>query len=483
MIKPSLKSQATSGILWNAVEKILAQGGRLLSGIILARILMPEDFGLIGMLTIFIVISSTFVNGGLGSGLIQKKRRTDIDYSTVFVFNVSVSVLIYIILFFTAPLIADFYELPQLIILTRVFAINIIISSFSLVHRVRFIANIDFESIAKINIVSVVCGGTFGIYFAYHGYGVWALVVENLVTTTISATLFWYYSKWKPLLLFSTQSFKTLFGFGWKLLLSTLINQSFNNLYNITIGKIYLATELGFYTKAVSMAELTAGTVTDVLHQVTFPILASLQDSRVQMISVFSRMIRMSAFLILPAMTLAAILADPLIRLILTEKWLPAVPLLQLMCFARIFYPINSINMNALNAIGRSDLYLKIELTKIPFTIVALIFTIPFGVKTMVMGHVVVSLVSFYINGFQSGKIFGYGPLAQLRDMMPMFIVTAFTALIVFIINLFIDLLVLKLIIGVFTGLVVYMGSSYLLKIEELKEVYDLFQNLIIKNK
>ena len=478
----SLKSTATRGMLWNALEKFSVQAGQLIIGIVLARILMPEDFGLIGMLSIFIAISQTFIDSGMGSGLIQKKERKDIDFSTVFVFNFAVSTTFYLVLFFTAPLIADFYNMPQLVVLTRVLAIIIIINSLAIVQRSRLTINIDFKTIAKVNVVSVFTSGAFGIFFAYIGYGVWALVIQQLVNALVSVIMFWFLSKWKPSFLFSKQSFKDLFGYGSKLLISGLYGQTMANIYNIAIGKAFSAAELGFYTRAKSFAELTAGTVTSVMHQVSFPILASLQEDRKRMVHVFGRMIRMSSFLIFPAMTMLALLADPIVRLLLTDKWLPVVPLLQWMCFARIFYPISVINMNILNAIGRSDLFLKVDLSKFPILVVALIVTIPLGVKAMVIGHVVTSFISFIINSYMPGRLFGYGTLSQLKEMIPVFIATGITALIVFLVNINVSSLIMKIAIGLTTGFIVYLGSSHLLKINELKEVRMLIMNLLRKN-
>jgi teichuronic acid exporter len=482
MTKTSLKSKATKGMLWNAVEKLSTQGGQFIIGIVLARILMPADFGLIGMLSIFIAISQIFIDSGMGSGLIQKKNRTDTDFSTVFIFNFAVSTFFYIVLYFAAPLIANFYSMPKLTVLTRVLTINIVINSLAIVQRSRLTINLDFKTIAKVNVVSVLTSGACGIFFAYMGYGVWALVIQNLVRSIVSVIMLVRLSKWNPSFTFSKKSFNTLFKFGSKLLVAGLIAETFRNIYNITIGKIYSAAELGFYTRAKSFAELSAGTVTNVIHQVTYPILASLQDDNKKMISVFSQMIRMSAFIIFPTMTILALVADPFIRLVLTEKWSPAIPLLQWMCFARVFYPVNAININILNAVGRSDLFLKVDLSKLPFTIIALIITLPIGVKAVVIGHVVTSVISFFINAYLPGKLFGYGIRSQIRDIIPVVLISAVTALIVFIVNSFVEMLILKLLIGISTGLIIYIGTSYIFKINELKEINFLVQNLIRQN-
>ncbi len=481
MSKPSLKSVALKGVLWSIVDKFFAQGVQFTIGIILARILMPADFGLIGMLSIFIALSQILVDSGMGSGLIQKKNRSDVDFSTVFVFNLVISISLYVLLFISAPVIADFYQMPQLVLLTRVLSINIIINSLAIVQRSKLTISIDFKTIAKVNIVSVVLGGLIAVYFAHIGWGVWALVIQQIIRAFISVIMFWFLSKWKPSVLFSKQSFKNLFGFGSKLLLSGIYAQTLSNVYNIVIGKVYSAGELGFYTTAKNYSDLTSGTITGILQQVTFPILASLQDDRTRMISVYSRIIRMTAFFIFPTMTLLALLADPFIRLVLTEKWLPVVVLLQWMSFARVVTPLSSVNMNILNAIGRSDLFLKVDLSKLPLIIVTLIITIPLGIKAMVIGHVVMSVLSFFINAYMPGKLFGYGALSQLKDMIHVFISTAIMALIVFFVTVSVENLYLKLILGSISGIISYLVMSNMLKMEEINELKSLFEKL--KNK
>ena len=439
---------------------------------------MPADFGLIGMLSIFIVLSQTLVDSGMGTGLIQKKNRTDFDFSTVFVFNLVISIFLYSILFVTAPAIANFYDSPQLVLLTRVLGINIIINSLAVVQYSKLTISIDFKTIAKVNVISVVLGGLMAIYFANFGFGVWALVIQQITRSLISVLMLWFLSKWKLSLFFSKQSFKNLFDFGSKLLIARIYAQILNNVYNIIIGKVYSASELGYYTNAKNYSDITAGTITGILQQVTFPILASLQDDKKRMISVYSRIIRMTAFFIFPIMTLLALLADPFIRLVLTEKWLPTVVLLQWLSFARMVSPISSVNMNILNAVGRSDLFLKVDLSKFPLLVLTLIITIPLGVKAMVIGHVVMAILAFFINAYMPGKLFGYGALSQLKDMIPIFISTVIMALTVFVVIIFIENLFLKLILGGISGIISYLVMSNMLKIEEINEVKSLLLKL-----
>ncbi|SHF43447.1 Membrane protein involved in the export of O-antigen and teichoic acid [Mariniphaga anaerophila] len=471
MTDSTLKTKATKGMLWSAVDKFAAKAGQFIIGVILARLLMPEDFGLIGMLSIFIAISQIFIDSGMGSGLIQKKSRTNTDFSTVFIFNFAISCLFYLTLFFSAQPIARFYDMPQLVILTRVLAINIIINSLAIVQRSRLTINIDFKTIAKVNVTSVFAGGIIAIFLAYQGWGVWALVIQRIVYSLTSTLMLWFLNRWRFTIQFSKKSFNRLFSYGSKLLIAGLYAQTMHEVYNIVIGKAYSASELGYYTRAKSFAEMTAGTVSGILHQVTFPILASLQDDKDRMVSVYSRLIKMAAFFVIPAMTLLSLMSEPLIRLLLTDKWISVVVLLQWMSFARIFHPISVINMNILNAVGRSDLFLKVDLSKFPITVLALIITIPLGVKAIVIGHVVTSFIAFFINAYIPGKMFGYGGLKQLKDLLPVVFATGIMALLVAGLNRLIDDLLAKLIIGSLAGLTVYLIVCYFFKLEELNEL------------
>lgn len=481
MVPNNLKLQTIRGIVWKAVDSFAVQGIQFVIGIILARLLLPSDYGLLGMLAVFLAVSQSFVDSGMGSGLIQRKNCSTQDYSTVFVFNFGVSAFFYLLLYVSAPYIASFYDVPQLIPITRVIGVNIIINSLSVVQRARLTIALDFKTQANINIIATSVSGVIAIYLAYTGFGVWSLVVRQIVSSIISVVLLWTLSRWKPSILFSKQSFKELFGYGSKLLVAGLVAQVFNNLYNIVIGKAYSASELGFYTQAKGFAELTAGTVTSIIHQVTFPVLSSLKDDTERMISVYRRMIKMSSFFIFPAMTLLSILADPFIRFFLGEKWLLTIPLLQLMAFARIFYPLSVLNMNILNAIGRSDLFLKVDLSKLPMTIIALIITLPLGVKAVVIGHVITSFIAYFINAYLPGKYFGYGAVAQLKDMWPYMIGSVVTAATTLLAIYFIDSTLLQLIIGAITALVTYLLFCFWLKVDELNEIKTVVVKLFKK--
>ena len=474
----SLKSTAIKGVVWSAVDKFAIQFGQFIVGIVLARILLPEDFGVIGMLTIFIALSQTFVESGLGTGLIQRQNRTHIDFSTVFVFNLAVSVFFYALLFFSAPYIASFFNQPKLIDLLRVLGLILILNAFAVVQRTKLTIAIDFKSLAKSNVIGMIAGGVCGVTAAISGYGVWALVIQMLVGTFSTSLSLWFLGNWTPSVVFSKKSFTSLFGYGSKLLMAGLYAQILNNTYNICLGKFYAPASLGHYTRAKSFADLSAGIIVSIVQQATFPVLATVQNDRERLVSIYSRMIRMSAFFIIPLMTIIALLAKPIVIVLLTEKWISLIPLLQWMVFARIFLPMSAINMNLLNAVGRSDLFLKVDLSKLPLTILAMIITIPLGVKAIVIGHVITSALSFLINAYLPGKFYGYGAIKQLKDMFPFFIAAFGMAISVYAMTCFVDNLILQLFLGVVLGGVTYLFISYLLKLEELKEVWQLFLSL-----
>lgn len=478
MHNTSLKSIAAKGIFWSAVDKFAVQIGQFVVSVVLARILIPEDFGLIGMLAIFMALSQTFIESGLGIGLIQRQDRTDIDFSTVFVFNLLVSGFFYLLLFFSAPYISLFFNQPQLTDLVRVLSLTLFLNALAIVQKTKLTIAMDFKSIAMSNVIAVIAGGLCGIVAAINGYGVWSLVVQSLVWSLATSVSLWFLSSWSPSVSFSKKSFNSLFGYGSKILLAGLYAQLLNNIYNICLGKFYPTASLGYYTRAKSFADVSAGTIVSIIQQATFPVLAAVQNDQEKLVSIYSRMIRMSAFLIIPLMTLIALLAKPIVILLLTEKWVSLIPLLQWMVFARIFLPMSAININLLNAVGRSDLYLKVDLSKLPLTILAMIITIPLGLKAIIIGHVVTSAIAFVINAYLPGKFYRYGAVKQLRDMLPVFFATIGMAISVLVLSYFIKNLILELLLGVVLGAVTYLFICWALKLEELKEAWQLLLKL-----
>jgi O-antigen/teichoic acid export membrane protein len=475
MYNSSLKSAAVKGILWTAVDKFASQMGQFVVGVVLARLLLPSDFGLIGMLAIFIALSQTFIDSGLSMSLIQKQERKAVDLSTTFVFNIGLSAIFYVILFISAPFIANFFSQPQLIDLTRILGLSLFINAFTIIQKTTLTIDLDFKAITKSNVVGVVFGGLFGVITALNGFGVWSLVIQMLISSLTSSIVLWLYGKWKLSFTFSKDSFRNLFGYGSQLLLASIYAQTLNNVYNIFIGRYYPTASLGYYTRAKTFADVSAGTVGTILQQATFPLFSLVQSDRKRLVSMYSRMIKMAAFCTIPMMTFIALLAKPIVILLLTDKWIALIPLLRWMVFARIFMPMSAINMNVLNAIGRSDLYLKVDLCKLPLTVVALIITIPLGVKSMIIGHVITSALSFIINAYLPGKFFGYGAVKQLKNMVPIVIASSGMALMIALILYTVDNLIIQLILGGFLGIVTYLGLCRLMKLQEMNELWELF--------
>jgi len=458
----SVRSQLLHGVVWNFVEKLLIRGVSFVIGIILARLLSPSDYGLVGMLAVFIAISNVFIEGGLAKALIQRKNCKDIDYATAFFANVGISIFIYLILFFCSPWIAEFYHEPILINLTRVLGLNIILGSFNIVQRAKLMAEMDFKSLAQLNVTSTIISGGIGVLMAYIGFGVWALVGQTIASTMVLVFLFPIYSGWKPALEFSKQSFNQLFGFGSKLMITGVVATIVNNISTLCIGRFYKSHQLGYYTRASSFSEIISFTMFEVLGNVTFPVLSGLQDERERLVAVYKKSLFFTAMVIFPIMMLTVLLAKPLVLLLLTEKWLACVPLMQWLLLSRMFTPLSAINMNVLNAVGRSDLYMKLDFSKIPLDILILAITIPIGVEAITIGSFVNSFICFFINAFLPGHILGYGSLQQLYDWRWIFLSVAVMALSVLFCLHFVNNVWLQLFVCGLIGLIVYIMCCYL---------------------
>lgn len=461
----SVRSKLIHGVAWNFIEKILVKVASFAIGIILARLLSPSDYGLMGMLAIFMALSSVFIEGGLAKALIQRQGCQDIDYSTAFVTNVALSLVIYAVLFLTAPLIADFYEEPILIPLTRVLALTIILGSFNIVQRAKLMANVDFKSLAQINVMSILVTGAIGIFMAYEGYGVWALVGQSIGSTLFLIFIFPFYSRWKPSLRFSKESFSHLFGFGSKLMITGVYAVIFNNIATFCIGKVYKSQELGYYTRGAQFSDLISFTVNDVLGTVTFPVLSELQNDTERLVAVYRKSLFLTAMIIFPVMVLCALLAYPLVLILLTEKWLPCVVLMQWLCLARMFTPLSALNMNILNAVGRSDLFMKLDFSKAPLTILILAITIPISVKAIVIGTFVDSFLCFFINAYLPGRMFGYGAWKQIKDWRYILLSIALMSVVVMGFMQLVENVWLQLLVGGSLGVLVYAACCYFFKV------------------
>ena len=466
-----LKKKAVKGVVWSAIERFSGQGVQFVLGIIVARLLSPSDYGLIGMLAIFLAISETFIQSGFGTALIQKQDRDELDFSTTFYFNIVVASVFYLILFFTAPFIAKFYEQPILVSLTRVVGLTIIINSFAVVQRTKYDIKIDFKTQTKASLSSIIISGIVGIYLAYSGYGVWSLVWQIIIRRLINTTVLWFYSKWIPKDGFSVLRFKQLFLFGSKLLAVGLIDTFYRNIYLIIIGKIFSVSELGYYTRAQQFSDFPSSNMTSILSRVTFPILSSLQDDNEQLILSYRKLIKLSALVIFPLMMGLAATAEPFIRLILTEKWIDTVWMLQLLTFSGMWYPIHALNLSILNVKGRSDLFLRLELIKKIVITIILLVSIPFGLKAMIIGQIVISVIALIINTFYTKKIINYGFFEQMTDLYKVLLLSVTMGLLIFITIPFINSDILKLIVGIIEGVIFFVGIAWYFNIAEIRTI------------
>ena len=467
----SLKDKTVKGVIWSAVDRFSAQGIQFVFSILIARLLMPEDYGVIAMLGIFMAVSQTFIDSGFGTALIRKIDRTETDFSTVFYFNIAVASVFYAILFFSAPAIANFYETPLLESVTKVVALNLIINSLSGIHNAKLSIAIDFKSRAKISIITTLLTGAVGLWMAYAGYGVWALVVQNLFSSVLRTVMLWIIVKWHPKLVFSWKSFKELFSFGSKLLASGLLDTLYNNIYTLVIGKVFSPSTLGVYSKANALAEFPSSNITGVLQGVTFPVLSTIQNEEERLADAYKRFLRLSAFVVFPLMVGLSAVADPFIRLALTDKWEGAIILLQIICFALMWYPIHAINLNILQVKGRSDYFLKLEIIKKVQGVLFLVVTVPMGIVAMCCGKVISSLISLIWNTHYTKKLIGYGYFAQMRDLLPVLIHSLVMGGIVLLVVHFMPTLWLKLIVGVLAGMVYYIAGAYIMKFPEMGEL------------
>lgn len=433
----SLKHQTINGLIWSFIDTMAGQGISFFIGIILARLLSPREFGLIGMIVVFIAVSESFINSGFSNALIRKKNCTNIDYSTVFFFNLTVGVIIFITLYIFAPSISSFFKEPELLAIIRTLGIVIIIDSLTLIQRTILTKRINFKLQAKISLIASIGSGTIAVIMAYHGMGVWSLVAQRIIKQGLNSLLLWLWNKWKPLLVFSFASFKELFGFGSKLLISGLIDTIYRNIYYLIIGKYFAAEELGYYTKADEFQKLPSQNLNGIISRVTYPILSTLQDDIPRLKNNYQKLIRSVMFITFILMLGMAAIAEPLINTLIGAKWEPAIIYLQLLCFVGMMYPLHALNLNMLQVQGRSDLFLKLEIIKKIIAIPVIIIGIIFGIKAMIAGMMFNTLIAYYLNSYWSGVKIGYSFKQQIRDIIPSFILALSMAIPVYILGLF----------------------------------------------
>lgn len=407
--------------MWSAVENVTRLGVTFVVSIILARLLSPEEYGLIGILTIFIALFNAIVDSGFTNALIRKQDATDADYSTVFYTNLVLSLILATTLFFCAKPIAVFFERPELINLTKVMSIVVVINAFAIVQRVRTTKAIDFKTQTKITFISSIGSASIGIAMAYLGYGVWALVGQQISNHLLSTIFFWIYNKWMPKLIFSWASFKEMWAFGSKLLASGLIDTAWKEVYQVVIGKCYSPGTLGLYTRAKQFADLCSSNLTSVVQRVSYPVLSSIQDDRTRLKGAYQIVIKTSMLLTFVLMMGMAACAKSMIQVLIGEQWLGCVPMLQIICMCGMLYPLHALNLNMLQVQGRSDLFLRLEIIKKVIAIGPLLLGIFVDIYLMLAGSLVTSLIAYYLNAHYSGPFLNYSIKEQLKDILPSF--------------------------------------------------------------
>jgi len=419
-----LKNKTINGLKWSALERILSQGVQLILMLILARLLGPKAFGLIGMLAIFIAVGQVFIDSGFSSALIRKIDRTNIDYSTAFYFNIIVAVCCYTLLFFSADYIADFYQQPELVLLTKIIGLTLIANSFSVVPRTILTVSMNFKAQAKASIFSVIVSGVVALILALKGFGVWALVAQTLSASFLSALFLNLITRWVPDLCFSKKSFDYLFGFGGKLLLSGLLETTFNNIYQLIIGKKFSAENVGQFTQANQISSIPAMTMTNIIQRVTYPMFSHMQEDPHKMDEYYLLTMKVAALFIFPLMTGIAILAQPLLHLILGSQWHQAAGLVTILALAYMLYPIHAINLNVLQVKGRSDLFLKLEIVKKIIGISIVLITMNYSIYLMCIGLLVHSYLALLLNTYYTGKLTGLTIWRQFKEMSPIWLIT-----------------------------------------------------------
>jgi teichuronic acid exporter len=475
-IEMSLAKKTVNGVLWNSFELFGGKAVQVVITIFLARILVPKDFGVIGLLAIFTELSKIILDSGFSQALIRKKDATQLDFSSVFYFNVSLGFVVYCILFFLAPLISSFYNFPELTNISRVVFLTIMMNSFSIVQNAKIVKDVNFKVLANRTIIANLIAGLVAIGLAYAGYGVWALVWQMVIASFLRAAFIWTFSKWMPSLMFSIASIKEFFAFSSNLLMSGLFDVIASNIQTLLIGKFYSRAELGFYSQAKQLSNLPSQTLTSVIRNVTYPTLAKMQDSKEQIKQAYKKIIRISIIGVFPLMIALMAAGDNLIPFVLGEKWMPSSLYFMVLCAAGAIFPLYSINQNIFLVTGNSKLFLRVSIAKRCTALAFIVITVSFGVLAIVIGYLLATIVNTLITMYYSGKEINYSLGEQFRDIGGIMVISFFMAASMFGINwlLTIDnhglLLLAQAVVGTITFIILAMAFK-LQVVNDLKSI------------
>lgn len=483
MHQESLKNKTIKGVGWSAADALLGQGVTFIVGLVLARLLSPDEYGLIGICLIFTTVLNGIVDSGFSNALIRKKNVTDEDYNTMFTTNMAISIVLYVLLFISAPFVSDFFHRIELIALVRVTGLILFLNALSITQVTILTKNIDFKTKTKASLVSAIISGVIGIAMAFMGYGVWSLVAQQLSKQLLYTLCLWVLSKWWPKFTFYKDSFKYMWGFGWKLLASGILNNVWNQLYQVVIGRCYTSSTLGHYTRANEYASIFSSNLTLIVQRVSYPVLAEIQDDKERMVQGYRKVIKITMFVTAVCMISLGAVSEPLIYTLIGTKWQEAATYLPLICISMSLYPLHAINLNILQVLGRSDIFLYLEILKKIVGIVPIVIGIFCGIYYMLLTSILTGVISLYLNTWYTGKTLNYSFWKQLRDIAPSY----FTALVIAVAVYFLKYLSLPyyvvLMLQIIVGLVACITISEIFKFDEYKELKTIVIKVINRKK
>lgn len=477
----SLKGKTIHGVIWSLIDNVSSSGVIFFVGIILARLLTPEEYGVMAMVSIFIAISNSIIDSGFSSALIRKVKVKPIEYNTVFYFNLLISLLLYICLFFISPFIALFFREPILCEVMRVIGLILIINALSIIPYTIFVREINFKTQTIISLIASVGSGVIGVWMAFSGQGVWSLVGQQLGRQCLNTLFLWFFCHWKPTVSFSMTAFKEMFGFGSKLLLSGLLDTIYKDIYYIVIGRCFSSSILGQYTRAKQFSMVFSTNLTTVVQRVSFPVLSSIQDDSIRLREAYRKVIKSTMLVSFTCMLGLAAIAKPLLILLISDKWLPAVYFLQIVCFSNMLYPLHAINLNILKVKGRSDVFLKLEVIKKVLAIFPILVGVYLGIEMMLWGSVIISVISYFLNAYYSASLINYSVYEQLKDIFPSFIVSLGVGFLMWSISLLSISYYLMLIIQLSTGFILAYLIYNWLRLDEFLEIKSIANNYVKK--
>ena len=481
MTQQSLKDKTIKGTMWSAIDNVAQFGVGFVVSIVLARLLSPDDYGLIGIITIFTSVCTAIIGGGFSSALIRTKNPSDDDYNTAFIINLGLSLVLYAFVFLFSPLIADFFGREELVALTRVSSLTMIIGALAIVQQVRLTKRIDFKTQTKITLIASVASGVVGIAMALLGLGVWALVIQSVLAQLLRTTLLWFFNHWTPSLRFSKQSFNELFGFGWKLMVSGILDNVWKELYQLVVGKFYSSATLGQYTRAKGFSQMFSSNLTGVIQRVTYPVLSDIQDEKERMIAAYRKIIKITMFITFALMFALGAVSEPLLYCLIGEKWHEAATYLPLICLTGSLYPLHAINLNMLQVQGRSDLFLGLEIVKKIIGLVPLFIGAFVGIFPMLYTSVFTSIISYFLNSYFPGKLLGYTSWMQIKDIAPSFVISMTMAVVVYVFKYLPLSYWIILPIQIVVGLFVFFLLCKISKIQEYEECKNMLKPMLNK--